>query len=242
MAHDAAHRGDFPFGGIAFELQHVLDGELGRISLGSGNGSDDDLGGVVNAALFQFAGNVVFLPFAAPIAEKPVGGIAFGRPSGGEVQHGFRCGFVVDKGEGLDGKGTLLGSERRVLGASFKISDGGGRPETPSELGELVGPFVGSAGLHGCFDGGPDFGFLIGRTEADRFDRVLVGDVDLWCELGKDVLGLGCGEVTEGQRNIAEDGGVAVIGHRFSEGDDVDSGAADGAVCGELHIRVGVIQ
>ena len=61
-------------------------------------------------------------------------------------------------------------------------------------------------------------------------------------ELGKDVLCLGCGEIAEGEGNVAEDGGVAVVRHCFAEGDDIDSGAAEGAVGGELEVGVGVVQ
>ena len=122
--------------------------------------------------------------------------------------------------------------------AGFKIGDGGGGPETPGEFGELVGPFVGCAGFHGFFDGEPDFGFLVGGAEADGFEGIFIGDVDLGGEGDEDVFCFFGGEVAEGEGDVAADGGVGVFGHFSGEGEDVGVGTAEGAVGGETDLGV----
>ena len=148
---------------------------------------------------------------------------------------------MIDKGEGLDGEFAGFRGEGGMEGSFFKIGNGGGGPETPGELGKLIGPFVRGTGFHGFLDGEPDFGFLIGGTEADGFDGVFVGVIHLGRELGEDVFCFRSGEIAEGEGDVTEDRGVWVIGKFFRMGNNVVSGTTESSIGCELNLNVGNI-
>ena len=98
MTHNAAGRSGFASGGIAFELENVLDGEPGLFLTGSCYRQSHDFVGIVNAALLELCHEVIIAPFADGISEEPVCRVLLGEGIVAKRQHGVGSGAMVDEG------------------------------------------------------------------------------------------------------------------------------------------------
>ena len=121
--------------------------------------------------------------------------------------------------------------------ASADVADGRSRVQAPGEQGVGRRPFERGLG-HDLGDGGVDFDFAVGRTQANGFEVRTILAVELLGdrhERGDGSRGL---EVTQGDGDLATDGGRLVLGHGFAEGEHIAIRRTQGA---ESHQTTGIV-